>query len=146
MIRRALLLALVLAHTPVEAPLRTSCKPTAPIDIDARIVGDPSVPFGITAKASSRLGLPIDLEIVLPDGVTAHAGRGRAFGKTCDVRLDASARDRSRREILVRATITENGAKLTRVVPLVLFDGPLPAAKTPVKVNSLGEAILEYSP
>jgi len=104
------------------------------------------VPFGITVKASSRLGLPIDLEVVLPDGVTAHAGRSKAFGKTCDVRLDASARDRSRREILVRATISENGAKLTRVVPLILFDGPLPAPKTAARTNSTGEAIVEYSP
>jgi len=118
----------------------------APIDLDARIVGDPASPFGITAKASSRLGVPVELEIVLPDGVTPVAGRRRGLGKSCELRLDAVARDRSRREILVRASITQGSATATRILPLVLFDGPPTKAEAPLKKNSRGEAILEFSP
>jgi len=145
-IRRILVLALILAHTPLVPPARTSCKPTAPIELEARIIGDPSSPFGIAAKASTRLGVPVDLEIILPDGVTAHAGQAKVSGKACETRLDATARDRSRREILVRASFTQGGATMTRVLPLVLFDEPVRTPKIPLKTNSRGEAILEFSP
>jgi hypothetical protein len=138
-------LALVLAHTPV-APPRTSCKPTAPIDLDATLTGDSSAGFRIAARASSRLGLPVDLEIVLPDGVTLTDGQRRATGKLCETRVDATALDQSRREILVRASVTQGGATMTRVVPLVLFDRPAPPPKMPLRKNSRGETILEYSP
>lgn len=143
-IRRLLLVALVAAHSPLPPPAPPSCKPTAPIDLDVRLVGDPAAPFGITAKASSRSGLPVELEIVLPDGVRAVAGQSKARGRACEARLDAVARDRSRREILVRATVRQDGAILTRVAPIVLFDAP--AAKSAAKRNSRGEAIQEFGP
>ncbi|HLY11649.1 MAG TPA: hypothetical protein VKW04_20280, partial [Planctomycetota bacterium] len=145
MMRRVLFLALALAHTPAEKPSPSSCKPFAPIDLDAAIVGDPGSPFGITARASSRLGVPLDLEIVLPDGVTAHGGQAKASGRVCETRLEASALDRSRREILVRASFTQGTATMVRVVSLVLFDRPAPAPKAPLKTNARGETILEYS-
>ena len=148
MIRRLLILALALAHVPAPgpAPVRTSCKPTAPIDLEAVIEGDPAGTFGVTARASSRLGAPVDLEIVLPNGVTLQGGRPRASGKKCDAHVDAIARDRSRREIFVRATVVQGSARLTKVVPLVLFEAP-PAAPAPRrKTNSRGEAIAEFSP
>jgi len=143
-IRRLLLAAIVVAHSPLSPPPVPSCKPTAPIDLDVRLVGDPASPFGITAKASSRSGLPVELEIVLPDGVHAVAGQRKAQGRSCEARLDAVARDRSRREILVRATVRQDGAILTRVAPLVLFDAPAP--KPAAKRNSRGEAIQEFGP
>ena len=143
-IRRLLLVALVAAHSPLPPPAPPSCKPTAPIDLDVRLVGDPAAPFGITAKASSRSGLPVDLEIVLPDGVTAVAGQRKAQGRACETRLDAVAGDRSRREILVRASVRQDGAILTRVVPVVLFDAPAP--KAAAAKNARGEAILEFHP
>jgi len=125
-------------------PARTTCKPTPPIDLDARIVGDPAGAFEIVARASSPLGAEIDLEILLPDGVSSPSAKKRLKGKSCDLRVPAQARDRSRREILVRATFTQANATMTRVVPLVLFDAPPP--KHPVRRNSRGEAILEFSP
>jgi len=140
-----LLLVLLAAGASLPiVPARTSCKPTPPIDLDARIVGDPAGAFDIVARASSPLGAEIDLEIVLPDGVTSPSGKKRLKGKSCDLRIPAQARDRSRREILVRATFTQANATMTRVIPLVLFDAP--PVKHPVHRNSRGEAILEFSP
>lgn len=140
MIRWLPLLLLLASHSP--APASRSCKPTAPIDLHASLTGDPAGAFGISATASSALG-PVDLEVVLPDGV-ASTGRRRAFGPASELRLDAVARDRSRREIFVRASVRQGNATLTKVVPLVLFDAP--AARPAVTKNSRGEAIREYSP
>jgi len=122
-----------------------SCKPSAPIDLDAQIVGDPASPFGIIARASSRTGAEVDLEIVLPDGVRHLAGARKLKGRRCEARVDLRVDDRARREILVCASFTQGGATMTRVLPLVLFDGPKrpPGA---VRKNSRGEAILELSP
>jgi hypothetical protein len=122
-----------------------SCKPTAPIDLEAKIVGDPSAPFGLVARASSRTGVEVDLEIILPEGITPLAGTRKLKGKRCEARLDLHAKDRTRREILVSASFTEGGARLTRVVSLVLFDQPLPSKGTPA-TDSRGNALLEFSP
>jgi hypothetical protein len=144
--RLALLLALTTAGgSSLIVPASPSCKPTAPIDLEARIVGDPSTPFGVSARASSRSGAEVELEIVLPDEVTHLAGLKKLRGRRCEARIDARVKDRRRCEILVRATITEAGATMTRVIPLVLFDAPLPPRGT-LKRNSRGEAILEFSP
>jgi len=123
-----------------------SCKPVAPIDLDAAIVGDPSAPFGVTARASSRTGAEVDLEILLPDGVVHVAGEKRKRGRRCDVSLDLRAKDRSRSEILVRATIADGKAKLTRVVPLVIFDEPPAPSKGRDARDSQGRPVLEFSP
>jgi hypothetical protein len=144
--RLALLLALLTAGgSSLIIPASPTCKPTAPIDLEARIVGDPSAPFGISARASSRTGSEVELEIILPDEVTHLAGVKKLSGRRCEARIDAQMNIRKRCEILVRATITEAGATMTRVIPLVLFDAPLPARGTPKK-NSRGEAILEFAP
>ncbi len=148
-LRRTLVVGLLLLPA-AGAALRsstppTSCKPTAPIDLEAKLVGDPAGPFGITAHARSRTGSPVDLEIVLPDGVDRVAGDRRTRALVADLRLDARAKDRSRREIFVRATVTDGAAVQTRVVPLVLFDGPVPAQGRAAK-DSRGEAILDFSP
>jgi hypothetical protein len=128
------------------APSRpASCKPTAPIDIEARIEGDPGAPFAVTAKASSRSGGEVELEIVLPDGATHLGGERKLKGRRCEAKVDARVPDRRRREILVRATTVHGGATLTKVVPLVIFDRPEPPRGVP-KRNSRGEALLEFSP
>jgi len=144
-----LLLALLTAggafyfEAPSERP--GSCKPVAPIDLTAEIVGDPASPFGVRARASSRTGADVELEIVLPDGVTHVAGERKLRGKRCEARIDLQARDRRRREIFVRASFTEGGATFCRVIPLVLFDAPVEPPGTKRR-NSRGEAILELSP
>src|SRR5262245_47962762 len=122
-----------------------SCKPPAPIDLDVRLVGDPSSPFAITAKAVSRAGGDVELEIVLPDGVVHLAGERKRKARKCEARVDARVNDHARRVILVRATVVIEGATLTKVVPVTLFDQPVPSLGTPGK-NSRGEAILEFSP
>jgi hypothetical protein len=121
-----------------------SCKPVAPIDLDARLVGDPASPT-ISVKASSRTGGDVEIEIVLPEGVTHVAGERKQKGRRCEARVDARVPDRLRREILVRATTVHGGATLTKVVPLVLFDRPAARSGNPKK-NSRGEAILVFSP
>ncbi|HVE38528.1 MAG TPA: hypothetical protein VNM14_01485 [Planctomycetota bacterium] len=150
----ALLLALLTAGSafylhgspsPAAPEHPRSCKPTAPIDLTAEIVGDPAAPFGIQARASSRSGREVELEIVLPDGVTHVAGERKIRGKRCEARVDLRAADRQRREIFVRASITEGGAILTRVIPLVLFEAAKPPPGTKRR-NSRGEAILELTP
>ncbi|RPH47186.1 MAG: hypothetical protein EHM91_06290 [Planctomycetota bacterium] len=122
-----------------------SCKPTAPIDLDARIVGDPSSPFAITAQAVSRAGGDVEIEIVLPDGVVHLGGEKKRKARKCDAWVDVRVNDRSRRVIHVRATVVLDGATFTKVVPLTLFDGPVPTRGTPGR-NSRGEALLEFSP
>jgi len=152
LLRRALILVVPLALLAggsafVRTPSKTSCKPTAPIDLEAALVGDPSGgPFGVSAKATSRTGHDVDLEVVLPDSVTHLAGERKMRGRRCDLRVDLRAWDRKRSEILVRATIIEGTARLTRVVPLVIFDEAPAASKGREKVNSQGERIVEYSP
>ncbi len=148
----ALLIALLTAGsafylhgTPAAPEHPRSCKPKAPIDLSAEIVGDPAAPFGIQARASSRNGCEVELEIVLPDGVTHVAGERKLRGKRCEARVDLRAADRQRREILVRASFTEGGATLTRVLPLVLFDAPKAPPGTKRR-NARGEAILELTP
>jgi hypothetical protein len=143
--RRLVFLALLVAHRSPEPDPVPSCKPTAPIDLEARLEGDPTTSFSVSARASSRLGLPVELEVVLPEGVAHHAGARKVSGVSCETRLDASVPDRTRREIFVRATVSEGTAKLTKVIPLVLFDKVRPAAAT-LRKNSRGEALLEYSP
>src|SRR2546423_1436183 len=116
-----------------SAALGKSCKPSAPIDLTAEIVGDPAAPFGVVARATSRTGADVELEIVLPDGVTHLAGERKLKGRRCEARVDVRTKDLAPRAILVRATFTEGGATMTRVVPLVLFDAPAPARGAPGK-------------
>ena len=153
-LRRLLLLAVPIALLSaggtilVERAPRTSCKPVAPIDVDASIVGDPSGGFGVSAKATSRTGLEVDLEVIVPTGVTHVAGERKSRGRQCELRVDLHTADRTtRKEIAVVATITDGlGARLTRVVPLVLFDGPVPAPKGRPGRDRRGNPILEFSP
>lgn len=109
-------------------------------------MGDPSNPFGVTARATSRTGDDVELEIVLPEGVIPLAGNPKSRGRRCEARVDLRANDRTRREILVRAVVTHGTARMVRVVPLVIFDGPRPSSKSKATVNSRGEPILEFSP
>jgi hypothetical protein len=146
--RKVLLAAFLLvpaAATPCLLPDVRSHKPEAPIDLEARIVGDPTRPFAVEARAASRTSHEVELEVVLPEGVTLLAGDRRARGKRCELRVDLHAPGPARRELFVRATIREGDAKLTRVVPLVLHDAPSPR-KGSLKNNARGEAILEFGP
>jgi hypothetical protein len=146
--RKALLATFLLvpaAAVPCLLPEIRSSKPEAPIDLEARIVGDPSAPFAVHARASSRTQHEVELELVLPEGITHLAGERRAHGRQCDLRVDLHAPDDARRGILVRATIREGDAKLVKVVPLVLHDRPAASKGTPRK-NAQGEAILEFGP
>ena len=142
----ALLVAvLTVGASTFVSPRPTPCKPTAPIDLEAQIVGDPSSPFGISARARSRTGAEVELEIILPDGVTHLSGAKKVKGRRCEARVDAAVKDHARREILVRASFTEGSATMTRVIPLVLFEGPAPVRGTPKK-GARGDALLEFSP
>jgi len=128
-----------------SATVRSACKPVPPIEIEARLTGDPGGALRIVASASSRLDAEIEIDVTLPDGVTVAAGEPKRKGKRPEVKLDLRVRDRSSREILVRATMETGGARLTRVVPLAL--GPTPKAPLGVlKKNSRGEAIRELAP
>ncbi len=140
---KRLALAAYLALLPAPLPVRPAGKPAPPLALEARIVGDPARPFGITARASSPVDAEIELEAVLPDGVLAPGGDRKRRGKAPELRLDCAARDGQRREILVRATLEAGGARMTRVVPLVLHDRPVPSPGV-LKRNSKGEAILEF--
>jgi len=150
--RRVLLVALPIALLSAggsflaERPPRASCKPVAPIDIEASIVGDPATGFGVSARATSRVAADVDLEVILPDGVTHLAGERRKRGRRCDVKIDLHAADRTRKEIAVVATITDGQARLTKVVPLVIFDGPPEAPKGRPARDPRGTPILEFSP
>src|SRR5262245_51564870 len=79
----------------------TSCKPVAPIDIEASIVGDPATGFSVSARAVSRIEADAELEVILPEGVTSVAGERKSRGRKCEVRTDLRAADRTRKEIAV---------------------------------------------
>jgi hypothetical protein len=119
-------------------------KPVAPIEVEARLEGDPSADFAVVARASTRIDADVDLEIHFPAGVTAGAGARRVAARSPELRVTARAEPGARREILVRATIQQGGARLTRVVPIVIGEGP-PEAQGVLKTNSRGEKILEFA-
>ena len=130
----------------VERPAKSSCKPVAPIELEASIVGDPTSPFGVAAKARSLTGEDVDLEIVLPDGVIHVGGERKARGKGIETRVDLRATDQKTKQILVRATISDGTGRMSRILPLKLFDGPPPAPKGTLKRDSRGELMMEFSP
>src|SRR5205814_5683049 len=103
--RKAILAAFLLAPAAAAPSLLRdirSYKPEAPIDLEARIVGDPSTPFAVEARAASRTSHEVELEVVLPEGVSRLAGERSARGKRCELRVDLHAPGLARREILVR--------------------------------------------
>jgi hypothetical protein len=130
----------------VQRPARTSCKPAAPIDIEASILGDPASPSGIFAKATSLSGDEVDLEIILPNGVVHLGGERKARGKKVETRVDLRAQDQNPRQILVRASISDGTGRLVKIVPLNLFGGVRAAPKGTLKRDPRGELIQEFSP
>ncbi len=139
--RPTLLALALLPALPHPAPCR---KAVAPIDLEARIDGDPVAGFRISASASSP-GREVELEIVLPESVVASGGKRNGSGRRVELRLDARAPDRRRREVFVRASVREGEAVLTRVASLVLHDAPLEPKGVPRR-GARGEPILEFGP
>lgn len=127
-------------------PTRTSCKPEAPINLEASIVGDPISPFGVLAKASSLTGEEVELEIVLPNGVIHLGGERKARGRRCETRVDLRATDQNPRQILVQASISDGTGRLVKIVPLKLFGGHPAEQKGTLKRDNRGDLILEGSP
>lgn len=127
-------------------PTRTSCKPEAPIQLEASIIGDPISPFAVSAKATSLSGDEVDLEIVLPTGVIHLGGERKARGRRCETRVDLRAQDQNPRQILVRASISDGTGRMVKIVPLKLFGGAPPEQKGKLKRDNRGELILEFSP
>jgi hypothetical protein len=130
----------------VERPARTSCKPEAPIELTASIVGDPISPFGVSAKATSLSGEEVDLEIVLPAGVIHLGGERKARGKRVETRVDLRAQDQNPRQILIRASIDDGTGRLVKIVPLNLFGGHAQKPKGTLKRDPRGELIQDFSP
>lgn len=129
--RLALLLLIALAGWSLAPRPPSPGKPTPPIDLEARLAGD-----AVEARASSRTGHEVELEVLLPGGAAR-----RARGRRCELRVDAATPG----EILVRATLRDGAATITRVVSLGAKGGP-PAPKGALRANSRGEAILEFGP
>lgn len=133
------------AGAPVLRSPEGGCKPTAPIDLTARLVGDPATGFTVEASATARTGAEVELEVLLPDGVAHVAGPRKLKARKAETRVDARAKHGGRQEILVRATFTDNGATMTKVLPIVLNDAPAAKPGTPAR-SGRGERILEFSP
>ncbi len=119
-------------------------KSVPPIDIEASLSGGPSGPFSISARASSRLDAEIELELLLPGGITLVSGGRASKARRPELRAEAHAAA-APEGILVRATIHRGGARLSRVVPLALRPAP-PAPGGVLKRNSRGEPIREFGP
>ena len=142
--RRSLLLASLLASSwsaPLPGPAR---KPVAPIDLEARLEGDPDAACRISASANGR-GRDVELEIVLPEGMAALAGERNGSGKRVELRVDARSLDRRRRVVFVRASLRDGDAVLTRVEPIVIHDSPAAPRGVP-RTGARGEPILEFAP
>lgn len=130
----------------IRRPAKTSCKPEAPIELEASLLGDPVSPFGVSAKATSLSGDEVDLEIVLPGGVLHLGGERKVRGKRVETRVDLRATDQNPRQILVRASSSDGTGRLVKIVPLNLFGGPRPESKGTLKRDPRGDLILEFSP
>jgi hypothetical protein len=120
--KRLALAALLLVPA---APALFSAKATAPIEIDARIVDG-----SVEARARTTLDAEVDLEVVQSGASQARRAR----------RPELKVAAVGRGDVLVRATVRQGGAVLTRVLSLRGDDPPRP----PVRRNARGEAILEY--
>jgi hypothetical protein len=126
-------------------PTRTSCKPSAPIELEASLIGDPISPFGVHAKANSLIGDEVELEIIVPDGVIHLGGERKARGKKVETRVDLRAQDRTPRQIVVRASISDGTGRVSKFISLKIFGSP-PEQKGTLKVDNRGDLILEGSP
>jgi hypothetical protein len=147
----ALILAVSAGCARPDPPPAASCKPTAAVDLSAQLVGNPRADArcGLLVHAAPRFDADLEIEIVLPEGVTRAAGDAKwsgpaKRGETHELRLDFSC-DGKRREIVVRATATAPGVRQTSVSSIVLNeDGSSPPTKGVRKVNSRGEPIWEF--
>ncbi len=142
---KRLTLAAILCVLPAGAAARTPCKPSPPIDLVASLSGDPGGSFEVSARASTVLAADVELEVILPGGVTASSGSASSRARRPGLRLGARSPDGKRREVFVRATVRHGGAVMTRVVGLVLNDAPVPSPGVLTR-NARGEAILEHRP
>jgi len=126
-------------------PTRTSCKPNAPIELEASLVGDPRSPFAVLAKANSLTGDEVEIEIILPDGVIHLGGERKARGKKVETRVDLRAQDQNPRQIFVQASISDGTGRVSKIVPLKIFGKP-EEQKGTLKVDNRGDLILDGSP
>ena len=145
----ALLAALALAAAVLTACLPQAqvrlAKPDPPIEIEATLSGAPAGPFRIAARASSRVDAEIELEILLPGGMSLVSGDRASKARRPEIRAEAAAAGAVPREILVRASLVHGSARMVRVVPLTLRSDPPPRPGVPGR-NSRGEAIREFGP
>lgn len=132
-----LLPALLVSPNPPSPP----SKPVAPIALEATLEGDPAGRFAVAATASSDLG-EVEIEVVLPPGMTAEAGPRAAKGPG-KAGLKVGARGRG--TIFVCATVRRGSARLSRTVA-VPVDPPPAARRGVLRRNARGERILEFAP
>ena len=90
----ALLLLLVLgSDAALPHPVN---KPIPPIDLEARIEGDPAGAFTIIARAGSSLEADVRAEVLLPDGVLHLGGVRSRSGREVGLLVAARSPDASR--------------------------------------------------
>lgn len=119
-------------------------KPTPPVELEARLEGDPAGTFTIIVRTKSTIDGDVRAEVLLPEGVIHLEGARSRSGREVGLRLTARSPDASRREIFVRASVTHGGARMARVVCLVLNDSPIAKRGFPRR-NSRGEKIIEFT-
>lgn len=123
----------------------TSGKPEAPIALSAQLDG-----HSLIVDVAPAIEGEVSIDVTLPEGVSYVRG-DRDFrgplrrGQSRRLALDFSIADNKRREILVSACVTCEGARLTRVTSVVLNeDGSVPGPQGVLKTNARGEKILEF--
>lgn len=138
------------APPPPVAP--STCKPEAPFQLSARLIGEP--------RAGSTCGLIVSftaladgdaaVQVSLPDGVSlvrgdsTYAGPLRK-GEVRELKLDVSVADTRRREIQVYGSLAAQGFRFAGATTIVLNeDGSTPPSRGTQKRNARGESILEF--
>lgn len=140
------------ASPPPLAAAPSSCKPDAPIQVTARLIGDPHAgsTCGVIVSFTALADGDVSIQVALPTGVGLVRGDTTwtsplRRGERRDLKLDVSIPDTLRREIVAYGTIAVGGARCTTATSLVLNEsGAAPASRGVEKRNSRGESILEF--
>lgn len=137
---------------PRRSPPTASSKPQAPLQLTARLVGDPHAnsTCGLVVTATALADGDVTVDVALPPGLTRVGGE-RSFaaplrrGEARELRMDVLVSGTQRREIAITGTLRQGTAKLTSVCTVVVNeDGSLPQPGGVQTTDARGRKILEY--
>lgn len=130
----------------------SSCKPEAPFQLSARLIGDPQAgsTCGLIVTVTALADGDVTVQVSLPTGVSRVRGDSSFAGplrkgEARELKLDVSVTDTRRREIHVYGSLAAQGFRCAGATTIVLNeDGSTPPSRGTQKRNARGESILEF--